>query len=494
MTAPDPGIDRLTHEQLLAAGSPQSRLYIEAAPGSGKTTVSTQRYGLHRFARTADHRAVLAVSFTRSATAEIRDRVLERWGPAALTWPHRIVTLDTVIHDLLTHLLQAGLVQWPGGHRELQVFDTWRTHLPSVYVFQRPVLKLDGCQVTTGVVRERQRTSTVDQTAFEAAVSEGLCTHEDVRCVLELALGIEKVRTALTTFLGKTVRSLIVDEIFDANLLDLEIVSLAASAALGITLVGDPWQALYSFRGARPEEVPRLIAQEGFTQKDLQASFRWRSNAQRTLAMQLRRREGTVVDRGLVSEVDVVLAREWKSLWDTDPQVLPLAIKSASGQFQEAAVTLLLDAMTDRAFGLNAIFLNDALTTLDITDKHALARLRPRLQKILDLLAGDEDLRIVWGSLNTEIATESDSKAPTKHHPTHIARLEKLRTRLRLPYDQLVPGLTCHQAKGREWDYVGVRLEESDLKALRTGLDPDDEDHRKIYVALTRARLLSVAV
>ncbi|WP_079189138.1 ATP-binding domain-containing protein [Streptomyces kebangsaanensis] len=54
--------------------------------------------------------------------------------------------------------------------------------------------------------------------------------------------------------------------------------------------------------------------------------------------------------------------------------------------------------------------------------------------------------------------------------------------------------MTCHQAKGRQWDKVGVRLDETDVAALRNGLDPSNEDHRSLYVALTRARHLSLAV
>jgi DNA helicase-2/ATP-dependent DNA helicase PcrA len=71
--------------------------YIEAAPGSGKTTVAAERFGILRFSPNRDDRAVVAVSFTRSATAELGQRIRRRWGPSALAWPHRVVTLDTVL-------------------------------------------------------------------------------------------------------------------------------------------------------------------------------------------------------------------------------------------------------------------------------------------------------------------------------------------------------------------------------------------------------------
>jgi DNA helicase-2/ATP-dependent DNA helicase PcrA len=71
--------------------------------------------------------------------------------------------------------------------------------------------------------------------------------------------------------------------------------------------------------------------------------------------------------------------------------------------------------------------------------------------------------------------------------------LKNLSTRLRNS-SRLVPGLTAHQAKGREWDVVGVRLTDAECAVLRQGLRADSEDHRKLYVALTRARTRTVLV
>ena len=57
-----------------------------------------------------------------------------------------------------------------------------------------------------------------------------------------------------------------------------------------------------------------------------------------------------------------------------------------------------------------------------------------------------------------------------------------------------VPGLTTHQAKGGEWDVVGVSLRDSERKALGAGLSVTEDMHRKIYVATTRARYRTVEV
>ncbi|MFF7143316.1 UvrD-helicase domain-containing protein [Streptomyces nodosus] len=315
-----------------------------------------------------------------------------------------------------------------------------------------------------------------------------------LREVLQLALRIESVSASVISFFSATIRSLIVDEIYDANHLDLEIIRLATAAGLNITLVGDPWQALYGFRGARPDDVARLINQLGFKRSNLGTSFRWRDSAQESLALQLRRRERTVLPTGSARDVDMVLARQWKMLWDTDPHVLPLAIKPRVGQFQEAACTLLLNELVQSTFGQHAVFLNDARTTLGIKDGNTMAELRPHLQTTLERLADQHDLSGIWNSLASTLLTKMPTRPSEKHEQTPRTGLKNLQTRLRVARERLVPGLTCHQAKGRQWDKVGVRLEETDAAALQNGLDPGNEDHRSLYVALTRARHLSLAV
>ncbi|MFE9367823.1 3'-5' exonuclease [Streptomyces sp. NPDC006978] len=83
---------------------------------------------------------------------------------------------------------------------------------------------------------------------------------------------------------------------------------------------------------------------------------------------------------------------------------------------------------------------------------------------------------------------------PRRRNHTHTARLENLRIRLHDWAVTLVPGLTAHQAKGREWDVVGVYLTGAERESLRRGLSSDSEDHRKLYVALTRAKRMTMDV
>ena len=89
-----PGVEEfaLNVRQSIAARHSATCLHIVAAPGTGKTRVTAHRFGLLRFDR-RDTRAVLAISFTRAAVAELRERIEQRWGGCALDWPH-LVTMN----------------------------------------------------------------------------------------------------------------------------------------------------------------------------------------------------------------------------------------------------------------------------------------------------------------------------------------------------------------------------------------------------------------
>ena len=88
-----------------------------------------------RYEHAGDGHSILAVSFTRSATKDLKGRITGRWGSDALTWPHHTITLDT-LHGDLVGLLRTGRIQWPGGHTDLEVLDVWRGRQGCRYLTQ----------------------------------------------------------------------------------------------------------------------------------------------------------------------------------------------------------------------------------------------------------------------------------------------------------------------------------------------------------------------
>jgi DNA helicase-2/ATP-dependent DNA helicase PcrA len=496
----DSTVAGLTEEQRLAAGTSATNVFIEAGPGTGKTTVSAHRFAVQRFqpAARGDDRAVVAVSFTRSATWSLWRRVQRIWGPSAVVWPHRVVTLDTIMSDLLHDLLGCGLLRWPNGHTTLSVHDSWTSFSSTFWTRTAYALRLrnGGVEIRTGLTGKSS--SRVPATIITPYLEAGTCTHEDVRSVLEQALTDGQCADRVRNRLAATMRALIVDEVFDANDLDIAVIELAINAGVAVTLVGDPWQALYVFRGARPEAVPDLLLRTGMRTLPLTRSFRWQDDIQRDLADRLRDGKPVTLPSdgplGADLAVDVVLGLFWKNLWEVGSKVLPLAFHAFKGGSEEAAATLLLNHLTRNIFSEDATYLRDALTALAIEDADVPRQLEPELQEIAELLRlpGRAALNAAYGSLIEVVGTVSPREMRPAHH-AHTSRLADIAHRIVYP-GRPVPGLTAHQAKGREWDVVGIRLTPSEREALAGGLSVHEDTHRKLYVACTRARLTTVEI
>lgn len=475
----------LTAEQALAAAAVSRRIYIEASPGAGKTTVAAEQFGIARFTADSRRRAVVALSFTRAATAELRQRILTRWGPAAVEWPHRVITLDTLMCDLLTFLLRRKLLYWPGGHVSLTVHDTWKARLTHHWGRQDPFVQVQGSTVAVVNRWSPAGPNRVDKDSLEAAIGAGECSHADVRSILEQALLRPHIAEAVATYLANSTHTMIIDEIFDANPLDLQLVDIACAAGIRVSIIGDPWQALYQFRGARPEDVPNLVQRHDFQRHSLTKSFRFDAPEVQALSRNLRNGHAVVLSRSTTNDCDIVLATTWKGLWNCGPDVLPLSFGTPNN-YRYSATLLFLDHVTTSVLGQHAIFIREALTNLGIIDPQALDELHEPFAQIASLLRTTEAAK-VWPHLVEAIGLISPRKFPQQHH-THVKRLEHIRSRLLAQTPRFVPGITVHQAKGREWNHVAIHLTADETKILETGLHYGDEAHRKLYVALTRGR------
>lgn len=486
---------KLTRQQKRAAANDAERAYITALPGSGKTTVAAERYGVIRYSGRRDGRSVVALSFARSARGELAARIRQRWGSSALRWPHNASTLDGLHFQLVSHLLHNEQIRWFGDHKELMVLDSWRGQpgarpLTAEFRYCR-VACLSGCNVVTAGVRiGRPIFGYGNKAPHEAMLAEGICTHEEVRGVLRDALATPGLREVVAEYLRATTRAVIVDEVFDGNSLDLELVKVAAEAGIPTTLIGDPWQALYEFRGAEPNLVPGLIAGLGFKKYPVTESFRFVTDEMTALARQLRAGAPVNLGVGTVAEADVVLGSRWRSLWEVSDDVLPLSFGQIDNR-TDAALALLLEPVTVGHFGQLARAAPEAAVALGLTPEVVRNDVPNALAAVLHRLSGGtvDDAPAALALLRETLRDIGGRRIPTlsgEREGTRVASLVALSKRLQK--SALVPGMSVHQAKGREWTSVAVYLLQGQRARLAAGLRDDRAGDRELYVALTRAR------
>jgi DNA helicase-2/ATP-dependent DNA helicase PcrA len=295
----------------------------------------------------------------------------------------------------------------------------------------------------------------------------------------------------IVDWLVSNFRSIVIDEVYDGDALDLAVAFEAANMGLPVTLIGDPWQAIYRWRGATPELVDRLTAStsDPFVVYALTRSFRFEGAQMPALAADLR--NGSPVDLPPISslDVDVALARRWRDLWQVGDNVLPLAFRTVENA-TDAAINLLLDEVTRSRLGLNSFGRDGAIAKLKLDRESFLLVQSGLMQPLLDDLVSGVDAASVLEALRDAIRTlgvRRPGRLPTPAKEAILVQQVRLLSQ-RLFRDDLIAGLTVFQAKGREWPRVGVALSSSQQAMLLAGLREPAEDQCIIYVALTRAR------
>ena len=481
---------KLTNDQKRAAATSAPLAYVESSPGSGKTTVAAERFGVLRYEHHRnDPRGVFAVSFARSAAAELGRRIAARWGTRTMQQPNLVTTMDGLHRSVVDFLLRTGLVRWTRNPEQLTVIDSWARHRGASRIYptgrpdQRWELGLNGDRLALAF---RQPESTCFGMPFNArafyveALQQGICTHDEIRQLVGVALGRPDLSARVDEFLARSCAHLIVDEAFDLNGLDAVLIERAIRVNIGVTLVGDPWQALYEWRGARPEMVHRLVVDHHFRVFPMTESFRFQSAETINLAARLRDRQPVDLVIG-DDDAEVVLAAEWEHVLRAGDNLIPQSFGQLDCQ-TDASLTLLLDEVLRARLNVRALGLPEAMACLRRNESTVdlaatLATLRDASMAVSDVM---EVLREA-----TRVATIRLPSLPPARRPSRLERLDRIRQWF-LASEPHILGLSFHQAKGRQWSRVDVALDEEALAVLRVGLNEQLEGHRKLYVALTR--------
>ena len=488
---------QLTNAQVLAAAATDRLVNVVSAPGSGKTTIAAERYGYLRYQR-GDTRGVLGLTFNRASAAELHRRIHARWGTNCIRPAHRVVTFDHLHIELLTRLLRLGKLTWPNGITTLDVRDDYLSFKGYRFLKTGSYERFATLDANRSVVSEGRKVakprSGIGSVADHRAVLDaGVVSHGDVRTILWAALQLDDLQQFAADWLSESYRALVIDEAYDADDLDLRVAYLAAEAGLSVTLIGDPWQALYEWRGAKPGSVEKLLndTSERFKAYKQLESFRFRGDQMPQLAVDLRAGVGATLPEVDSSQIDVALARNWTQLWSVGDNILPLSFHNVYNA-TDVALNLLLDVVTRSRLGTESYGREGAITKLGLDREQFLAMQDEVFGPLIAGLRDGKAAALVLDELREAIKAfgvrRPRSLSNEKNEADAVLQLDRLAARLGQP--TVIPGLTVFQAKGREWDRVGVVLSPEQVATLASGLHELDEKHSIIYVAITRARQL----
>ena len=259
-------LDGLNDRQRQAVTAPVGNLLVVAGAGSGKTRVLVHRIAWLVEAQGASPSSILAVTFTNKAAAEMRARV-ERLlqGPAQAMW---VGTFHGVAHRLLRmHWRDAGL---PEGFqildaddqrrlvkrvlRELELDEQrWPVRQAAAFINDR---KDDGKRakdVPTDSPDPYLATHARVYAAYEQVCRQGGLVDFAELLLRSHELWLERA-DLLAHYQGRF-RHLLVDEFQDTNRIQYAWLRVLAGAAGSIWAVGDDDQSIYSWRGAKVENI-----------------------------------------------------------------------------------------------------------------------------------------------------------------------------------------------------------------------------------------------
>ncbi len=268
MTQTDPIFARLNDRQAEAVAATEGTVRIVAGAGSGKTRVLA-----HRFAHLVDNLGVdpaniLCMTFTNKAAAEMRTRI------ARLVTAGNANDFVCTIHGFCVKVLRRDIYRlgFPANFsildeddkeqlakRSLELHDMDRTK-KTVHILTRGVahFKFDICPdyiqrymlATSPRFRDTTGQDEIETYIHYQALNYCLDFDDLILFTLYLFDKFPEVRD----YWQDTLNYVMVDEAQDCNEYDWKIIRAVSGKYHNLFVVGDPDQAIYEWRGARPGE------------------------------------------------------------------------------------------------------------------------------------------------------------------------------------------------------------------------------------------------
>jgi ATP-dependent DNA helicase Rep len=260
---------RLNPHQLEAVRSIARPTLVLAGAGSGKTSVITRKiaYLIHECGFAADR--VAAVTFTNKAAREMKERV-----GSLVSREEAEGLIVSTFHNLGLRILR-GEMALAGLRPGFSIFDAEdsRTLLREICIqqgsadsalaelFQGAISRLKNELVSPDEALQRAE-NRQEQTAARIyqGYQQALSTYNAVDFDDLITRPVQLLRSneAMLARWRSRIHYLLVDEYQDTNMSQYELVRLLVGDRTGLTVVGDDDQSIYTWRGARPENLLQL--------------------------------------------------------------------------------------------------------------------------------------------------------------------------------------------------------------------------------------------
>jgi len=223
------GLDPGQREAALATGP----LMILAGPGTGKTRTLTRRIAIQVVEHGVAPEACLALTFTRRAAAEMRERLA-----ALLPGEGRRLMITTF------HGLGLAILREHGERADLEPGFTVADDRTRLAV---AVAEAGSAAAGRRLLAKASRDPAVAGEFAGLLASRGMV---DFDGLISLTLALLQEAPDLVAALRARWRSISVDEYQDTDAGQYALLRLLAGDGSGLAVIGDPDQAIYGFRGA----------------------------------------------------------------------------------------------------------------------------------------------------------------------------------------------------------------------------------------------------
>lgn len=261
----------LNPKQREAVEATEGPVLILAGPGSGKTKTLTHRIA-HLIAKGVRGEQILAVTFTNKAAAEMRERIVQLLADSAEVGQEPSLPLVGTFHAICVRFLRENASRI-GYSPRFSIYD--RADQTSLIKKIMKELDIDPkvlppARVISAISDAKDRMITPDlfgadstgphqthlgaiYTRYQEAMRENNAFDFD-DLIMRTVILFKEHPDVLARY-QKRFRYIMVDEYQDTNETQYELVRMLSAASRNLCVVGDDYQAIYSWRNAKVENI-----------------------------------------------------------------------------------------------------------------------------------------------------------------------------------------------------------------------------------------------